>query len=176
MNTILKCFLIVTILVSIYGLIPLSFNFIFGTKANSLVIKKEDLANSCLYRDAYIVSGSIDIPTNISKEYSNIDTGAINLTGKNPFAGYDSIFSTQQMLVTGKVIALDTLLVCDSSSYKFAARFNVESSSIKNYYPRFKIHSIIFQYIFFGCCIFAIITILFFIYWIIQSLWIKRSS
>ncbi len=156
-----KLFLLLPFIVCGYGLLPVSYHFDKTAlhHPNNLLIKHQECGCPC--PNAYIKEGQIIIPEDLQRKYSTIHKQEINLTGRDPFKPYDPELATQDIIVTGKVVGMDTVL-CDQSGCEVVPVFKVDKWSVGIYYPRLYTHGRIFLIFFLICSLLsAVITIIF---------------
>lgn len=142
-----KLFLLFPFIVCAYGLLPVSFHFDKASlnNPNNLLIQYQECGCPC--PNAYIKQGQIIIPEDLQRKYSNIDKREINITGRDPFEPYDPELATLDIIVTGKVVGMDTVL-CNQSGCEVVPLFKVDKWSVSIYYPRLFTHGRVFLIIF----------------------------
>jgi hypothetical protein len=116
-----------------------------------------------------VKEGKLAIPEDILNRYANIGKKEINITGKNPFDPYEPALAMEDIMISGKVIGVDTVL-CDESNCVDVPVFKVEKWSVGSYYPRHWIHGKLFLITFLISTLLSTILALLFIGIIIKKL------
>jgi len=171
----MKYLLITAIGICIYGFLPVSFAFnpMDIKKPNNLLVSQQDCGCPCA--NAIIINGRISIPVYIINKYPNISQKEINLTGEDPFNTSDFDLSHQAIIITGKVIGVDTIS-CDPTNYEVVLKFEVDKWATSIYYPRLWTHGKLFMIMFLLSNLYIIMTFLFFIVWTVQKLLHKSGG
>jgi hypothetical protein len=142
-----KLLLLLPFFICGYGFLPVSFRFDKSklSNSNTLLVRHQECGCPC--PSAYIKQGQIIVPYEIQNKYSNIDKQEINITGRDPFEPYDPELARQDIMVSGKVVAVDTVL-CDQSGCEVVPVFKVNKWDVESYYPRLWTHGRAFLVIF----------------------------
>ena len=157
-----KLLLIIPFLICGYGFLPVSFHYNRKNlkNPNTIIIRHQECGCPC--PNAYLKEGQLIIPNDILNTFRNIDKKEINLSGKDPFEPYDPELAGQDIMITGKVVGVDTSL-CTPSDCEIVPIFKVDKWYVSTYYPRFWIQGIIFLYTFLISIFLSAIIVLYFI-------------
>ena len=170
-----KLLLFLPFIICGYGFLPVTFRF--GKTAlkdsNTLLIRHQECGCPC--PNAFVKEGQLIIPDNIQKAYANIHQREINLTGIDPFEPYEPELAMQDIIVSGKVVGVDTVL-CDPSNCEVVPVFKVDKWSAVSYYPRLWTHGKTFLIIFLASTFLSAIIALLFVGTTIKKLVAKQNS
>jgi len=157
-----KLLLFLPFIICGYGFLPVSFRFdkTAINNPNTLLIRHQECGCPC--PSAYIKQGQIIIPQDIQNKYSNIDKKEINIIGRDPFEPYDPELAMKDIMVSGKVIGVDTVL-CDQSGCEVVPVFKVGKWSVADYYPRLWTHGRMFLITFFVSVLLSAVIALIFV-------------
>ena len=157
-----KLILLLPFIICGYGFLPVSFRFdkTALNNPNTLLIRHQECGCPC--PNAYIKQEQLIIPNDIQNKCSEIDKHEINITGRDPFEPYEPELATQDIIVSGNVVGVDTFL-CDQSGCEVVPIFKVETWSVGSYYPRLWTHGRTFLIVFLALALLSAIIALIFI-------------
>jgi hypothetical protein len=169
-----KLYLLLPFMITGYGFLTVSFRF--DRKAlkapNTLLVRHQECGCPC--PSAFIKEGLLVVPDNVQNTYTDINKKEINLVGEDPFEPYEPELAMQDIMISGKVVGVDTVL-CDPSNCQVVPVFKVEKWSVGSYYPRLWTHGRTFLIIFLVSAFLSVIIALLFIGTTIKT-WIARQK
>lgn len=118
-------------LVTFYGFTPATFKTLWTERTDSdLIIIGQSCGCPC--PEARIIGGHISIPEKILNDYPNIHQDELTLTGNSPYKPYNMEIGYSEILITGEVIGIDTIL-CSPSDCELAPKFEVDEWMLTGY-------------------------------------------